>query len=126
MQLGQSSRTWKLRQTGVYHSFSYSSNAHTWIFLEPREESVFQAALGQLIEKEAETAMLYRRPTVVHGLLFNSYFHNCRRFLKDKGEIFSHDVSLEDGQGCLAFTDLVSGGTPTGTKDEESQAGSEL
>jgi hypothetical protein len=32
---------------------------------------------------------------MVHAMLFNSYFQNWRRFLKEKGDIFSHDVCLK-------------------------------
>ena len=85
--------SWKLRQTGVYHAYTHTTQSHVIILLHPREDSVFQAELESLVGDLNSCALLLARPLVVHELLFQSYVDNWRAFLRDKGGDFLRSVS---------------------------------
>jgi hypothetical protein len=90
--------SWKLRQTGVYHAYTQSSESHLFILLHPREDSIFQAELEKFVGDMSRTALLVARPLAVHELLFQSYIGNWRIFLRDKGSDFLRSVSCTQGK----------------------------
>lgn len=84
--------SWRLRQTGVYHSYSKTTNSNFWIVLHPKEKSEFQMRLLDLAQQTGSVGKLVAQPQRVHALLFSSYFDNFRSWLKEIGDKFSKGV----------------------------------
>jgi len=84
----QRSKSWKLRQTAVYHSYSSAADSHLFLLLHPREDSTFLQQLEACVDAAARPSNLALRPFVVHQMLMNSYVENWRLFLRDQGTDF--------------------------------------
>lgn len=85
--------SWRMRQTGMYHSYSRAANNNLWIILHPKENSEFQTRLVGLANQLGSVQTLVAQPHRVHALLFSSYFDNFRWWLKEIGDKFSEGAS---------------------------------
>jgi hypothetical protein len=84
--------SWKLRQTGLYHSYLSATDSNLFILLHPCEDSIFQTRLELIVGDLCRTKDLLARPLAVHELLFEAYSGNWRKFLRDKGGEFQRSV----------------------------------
>lgn len=86
--------SWRMRQTGMYHAYSCTTNANLWIILHPRENSEFQMRLVALVSQPGAVEVLAAQPHRIHALLFTSYFDNFRWWLKEIGDKLSEGVKM--------------------------------
>ncbi|KAL2809086.1 hypothetical protein BJX63DRAFT_372012 [Aspergillus granulosus] len=73
---------WVLRQTGVYQKYDIATKNSTLVFLNPTPECQFQKRLMHFLQLPDQRASLKRNPLLVHSMLFGSFFHAWRDYLK--------------------------------------------
>jgi hypothetical protein len=80
---------WSIRQTGVYHSYSASSDSNLFILLHPNEESRLQKRVEATLTTPSAMIPLHQSPLKLHLLVLSTYFSNWRWYLQDLGDVFS-------------------------------------
>ncbi|KAL3486778.1 hypothetical protein BJX62DRAFT_228496 [Aspergillus germanicus] len=73
---------WVLRQTGVYQKYDIATKNSTLVFLNPTKECKFQERLTRLLRSPDQRASLLHNPLLVHNILFGTFFHAWRDYLK--------------------------------------------
>ncbi|KAL3457013.1 hypothetical protein BJX64DRAFT_280916 [Aspergillus heterothallicus] len=73
---------WVLRQTGVYQKYEFATRNSTLVFLNPTPECRFQKRLMNFLQSPHQRACLQRNPLLVHNILFGTFFHAWRDYLK--------------------------------------------
>ncbi|CEN61098.1 hypothetical protein ASPCAL07763 [Aspergillus calidoustus] len=88
---------WVLRQTGVYQKYDIATKNSTLVFLNPTRECKFQERLMGLLQSPYKRTCLQRNPLLVHNILFGTFFHAWRDYLKHlEGRILPIVSSLVD------------------------------
>lgn len=85
--------SWRLRHTGVYHSYRSDTDESLLLCLHPGPRPEFQAELGFLCQDAGLVADCLIKPMVVHECLFNIYGRHWRQFLREQGEVFQDQVN---------------------------------
>jgi hypothetical protein len=80
---------WSIRQTGVYHHHSASTNSNLFIFLHPNPSSRLQSRIEEAVAFPSTVSAINENPLKLHTLAMSSYFDNWRWYLKDLGDAFS-------------------------------------
>ncbi|KAL4803119.1 hypothetical protein BDV18DRAFT_43640 [Aspergillus unguis] len=73
---------WVLRQTGVYQKYEFTTKHSTWLFLSPTAECEFQSRLMRHLQSPTNRASLEQNPLLIHSILFGTFFHAWREYLK--------------------------------------------
>jgi len=116
--VGNSTSSWAIRQTGVYHRLFPNGPGNVWIFLHPRPNSTLQKRLEECALQWDRTGGSFQEWEFSHILALSSYFSDWRWYLKSLSaeieRIASISVSLDFrkegnyGRGTDTLQDLHS------------------
>lgn len=94
------SKSWVIRQMGVYHRFYPGSGRSLWIFLHPKPDSLVQRRLETAITQWEQSRASLKSWYLVHILVLSSYFNDWRWYLKSLSAQIENIVS---GGGISSF-----------------------
>lgn len=80
---------WSIRQTGVYHHHSASTDSNLFILLHPNPSSKLQSRIEAAVGFPSTASAINENPLKLHTLVLSSYFDNWRWYLKELGDAFS-------------------------------------
>lgn len=88
-----SSRSWVIRQMGVYHHYNPNSDCSLWILINPKPNSLLQRRLEAATIRWQRATASQGSWHLTHLLVLSSYFNNWRWYLRNLGADIEHIVS---------------------------------
>ncbi len=76
------SKSWVIRQMGVYHHYYPETDSNLWIFIHPRPNSPAQRRLEDAIRRWEQLKSGHQSWHLTHLLLISTYFNDWRWYLK--------------------------------------------
>lgn len=87
---------WKIRQMGVYHSFSSDTESHLFILVQshPPDSDKFSMRLEQFSGDPETRSVFNKYPFCLHELILYTYLHGWRWYLNVLGNQYLNEVCI--------------------------------
>lgn len=73
---------WVIRQTAVWHRYSYARRTSVAIVLSPHEDSLYERSLKSLLHEPVVRSQYVESPLLLHAKLISTYLHKWKDYLE--------------------------------------------